>query len=586
MLDPRIYRTGLLAVLVAVIVFAFSLKSQQGGLGTTLPPQAFNGQNAYSDMVGLARKFPDVRPGSPADGALAAKVATALHSYGLSVSTTHASARTADGTRTLETVSGSLAGVSGASSTVIVAPRDLSGPNSQTNLSATAVMLELARVLGGQTQHRSVQFVSTSGSAGAAGATQLARTLGTSVNAVIVLGDLASTQVRQPVVVPWSNSQLVAPPVLRNTIAAALASQAGLSAGKPGVAVQFAHLAFPLSLTGQGPIGAAGYPTVLLSLSGERLASDGSPATEDRIAGLGQTVLETVNSLGSGGSIPAPSAYLLLSGEVVPGWAVKLLVAALILPVLLTMIDGLARAKRRGNPIFRWLMWVLAGAVPFFLAALIVLGAKVVGLIGAAPPGPLGAGAVPLGGAGIVVIVLACAAMCLLAVRRPVMAALARLGKPSSQGAGAAVLLVLCVVTIVIWTRNPFAAALLIPALHLWLWVLDPEVPMPRPVLALLVLLGVTPPALVIIYYMQSLGVSPIDAVWNSVLLVAGGYIGLGAAVLWSLVLGCLASVISIAVNRPRAQPSHPEQTPVTVRGPATYAGPGSLGGTESALRR
>jgi hypothetical protein len=26
--------------------------------------------------------------------------------------------------------------------------------------------------------------------------------------------------------------------------------------------------------------------------------------------------------------------------------------------------------------------------------------------------------------------------------------------------------------------------------------------------------------------------------------------------------------------------------TPITVRGPKTYAGPGSLGGTESALRR
>jgi hypothetical protein len=41
------------------------------------------------------------------------------------------------------------------------------------------------------------------------------------------------------------------------------------------------------------------------------------------------------------------------------------------------------------------------------------------------------------------------------------------------------------------------------------------------------------------------------------------------------------AGVIVLASRQPR-----PEQAPVTVRGPASYAGPGSLGGTESALRR
>jgi hypothetical protein len=48
--------------------------------------------------------------------------------------------------------------------------------------------------------------------------------------------------------------------------------------------------------------------------------------------------------------------------------------------------------------------------------------------------------------------------------------------------------------------------------------------------------------------------------------------------------LGCLASVVSIAVRLARR--GRPEDIPVTVRGPVTYAGPGSLGGTESAIRR
>src|SRR5438477_1299159 len=95
MLDPRIYRTGLIAVAVALIVLAFSLTDQQGPLGTTLPPEAFNGQNAYTDMVGLARKYPARAPGSRTDRALAAKVALALAKDGFNVSTRSAIARTA-----------------------------------------------------------------------------------------------------------------------------------------------------------------------------------------------------------------------------------------------------------------------------------------------------------------------------------------------------------------------------------------------------------------------------------------------------------------------------------------------------------
>ena len=74
------------------------------------------------------------------------------------------------------------------------------------------------------------------------------------------------------------------------------------------------------------------------------------------------------------------------------------------------------------------------------------------------------------------------------------------------------------------------------------------------------------------------------DALWHGTLLIAGGQIGLFAAAAWSVVLGCLVSVVGLAVRIQR-QP-RPEDVPVTVRGPVSYAGPGSLGGTESALRR
>ena len=47
MLDPRIYRTGLIVAALALVVLAFSLRDQQGALSPTLAPDAFNGQNVY-----------------------------------------------------------------------------------------------------------------------------------------------------------------------------------------------------------------------------------------------------------------------------------------------------------------------------------------------------------------------------------------------------------------------------------------------------------------------------------------------------------------------------------------------------------
>jgi hypothetical protein len=47
-------------------------------------------------------------------------------------------------------------------------------------------------------------------------------------------------------------------------------------------------------------------------------------------------------------------------------------------------------------------------------------------------------------------------------------------------------------------------------------------------------------------------------------------------------VLGCMISVVLSTPPEPRRPPREVPK----VRGPATYAGPGSLGGTDSALRR
>jgi hypothetical protein len=593
MLNPRIYRAGFVAVALATVVLAFSLTDQPGALHATLAPDAFSGQNAYATMTQFARDYPDRRPGSYGDEALAADVTRRLRGIqGFSVSTSLSKARTVDGLRVLETVTAVRAGQS-AGSIVIVAHRDALDVPDTAELSGTATLLELARALSGETQNHTIVLASTSGSDGAAGAMALARSLGQPVDAVIALGDLAGTHVHGPVIIPWSTGQNVAPTALRNTVATALGSQAGLAPGATSLVGQFARLAFPFTLSEQGPFGAGGDPAVLLSLSGERQSNPNEPVSEGQIQALGRTVLQSISALDSGPEIATASPYVLLAGKVVPLWAIRLFVLSLILPVLAATLDGLARARRRGQPLRRWIVWVLASAAPFVLALLVALAFKPLGLISAAPPGPVAAGAVPIHATGTLllallalVIVLSFFAIRPLLIR---LSGLRRAGKqltePGPRGAaGAAVLVVMCCVALVTWVTNPFTAALLIPALHLWMWVVDPEVRLRRSAAAVLLLLGIAAPVLLVLHYANAFGFGPVDVPWNGLLLIVGGHVTPVAALEWSVMLGCVASVFVIAVrglHEPRL-----EDLSITVRGPINYAGPGSLGGTESALRR
>ena len=148
------------------------------------------------------------------------------------------------------------------------------------------MLLELAQILSAQTQQRSIVLASTSASIGAAGAAQLARDSAGPVDAVIVLGDMAGTDVRTPIVVPWSDSTLVAPPLLRNTVASALQQQTGLAAGEESLGGQFLHLAFPLAASEQRPFAASGEPAVLLSASGSRVPGAEEKTSQARIAGV------------------------------------------------------------------------------------------------------------------------------------------------------------------------------------------------------------------------------------------------------------------------------------------------------------
>ncbi len=343
----------------------------------------------------------------------------------------------------------------------------------------------------------------------------------------------------------------------------------------------------PLTPGLQGPFIGAGLPAVLLSASGELQPAADQEVSEARMTVFGRGALRAISALDSARDMPAPEAYVMIERKLLPEWPVRLLGAALLLPVLLAAIDGFARVRRRHEPVGRWLRWVGACALPFVLALLLTIVMKLTGLLSAAPPGPVAIADVPRDGTALaaLVSVLVVIALGWFALRPLLARWWGAGGNPATPGAAAAVLLVLCAIALVVWIVNPWTALLLIPALHLWLLAIAPEVRL-HPFAALgLFLLGLLPPLLVAYSYARQFGLDPLELAWTGLLLVAGGTIGPFAGLLWAVMLGCTGAVLTI-ILRGSWEGGPEAQQPVTVRGPKSYAGPGSLGGTESALRR
>jgi hypothetical protein len=176
-----------------------------------------------------------------------------------------------------------------------------------------------------------------------------------------------------------------------------------------------------------------------------------------------------------------------------------------------------------------------------------------------------------------------------LLLRAPLARALGARALPRPDevpGASAALGLAITALAIVVWAFNPYTALLLVPAVHLWLLAAVPEVRLPRAVLVLMVLAGLIPFLLVARYYGGQFDLGLGELAWQGVLLLAGGTVGPLGALVWSAVLGCGVGALLIAVRKRRDAAGGPGDGHVSIRGPLSYAGPGSLGGTESAIRR
>jgi hypothetical protein len=242
------------------------------------------------------------------------------------------------------------------------------------------------------------------------------------------------------------------------------------------------------------------------------------------------------------------------------------------------------------------LLWTGACALPFFVAAVFARVLGFSGVLHAAPAMPVQASALPLDGSAYTAVLAVALVLGLGWLAWPKL--VGRLGcgvRPDDDAAGLALLTVLLGVGVVTWALNPYAALLVLPALHLWLLLVDPDRlgvgRRSRLGAALaLVALALVPLGLLIAFYARELGVGPGGIAWDAVLLLAGGHVGIAAAALWSLACGCTVAAVLLALTAPAALAGGGHTTddgaPLRIRGPLSYAGPGSLGGTESALRR
>jgi hypothetical protein len=585
-LDLRLYRVTLLPFAVAALIVAFSLHPVPAALPNTPAAQTFDGVFAAHETRSLAAQYPDRAPGSADDTALAGALASTPSPYGLDdrhafrVRTVSSTIETLDGERTVETVIATSPGTGTGGGIAVIADRGGAPATSPAGLSATATLLGLATIVRNLVNDRPLTLVSTSG--GASVMSAVAAALPTGTQAAIVVGDVGARG--GMAVVPWSGAGGLAPLQLRQLLVSGLP---GPVADVPLVD-QLARLALPVTSGPQGPLLTAGIPAVFISAGGEAQPAPDEPAAgAARLGAFGQALLGVTLVLDGAPSLPrAATRDVVVGTQVLGGAGVRIVVGALLLSLLGCTLDVFARARRRGVVVGRWIGWTLSLSAPFLLGGLFVAFLGLGGLLPATPAAPTTAAQLPIGGSAVAALVSVGLLFALAWVLRAAALARGRRRHGGTEPIGAAVALAItsAAVATLAWLANPYTAALIIVPAHLWLVVLTREPPAPRSVRAGFLIVSLLPVTVAIGLLCAGLHTEPLGLTWTVVLMVAGGALSPGGLVLGSVVAGCfLAATRILLISR---APLPGERLEVTVRGPLSYAGPGSLGGTDSALHR
>jgi hypothetical protein len=388
--------------------------------------------------------------------------------------------------------------------------------------------------------------------------------------------------------VPWSNGSERVSIGLERTVAESLRQELRSELDATGAPGQLARLSFPVGIGPQGVLLERGYDALRISGSGELPPEGGGEledVAEERLGALVRASLRTVTAVEQGPPPEhGPDSYVTAVSQVMPGWVLAALGLTLILPALVGSVDAVARARRRKEPLLRWVRWLGAQVLPFVVALVLVELLAWAGATPEPPSAPVAPELNPLDTPALIVLastafvtaLLWAAARYLVARGEPV------LEDKTAPGAACVICLALSTTLLLLWLVNPYAALVFMPALHLWLLATIVDPGPSRRARLVLVAAGLFLPLLVSLYYMLDLSLDPLAAAWYLLLLLVGGQVGVPTALVGCLLLGLLTAVVGVARGRPDPE----RDVGPTLRGPAGYAGPGSLGGTESALRR
>ncbi|MEV4418722.1 hypothetical protein AB0L40_01955 [Patulibacter sp. NPDC049589] len=546
-------RIGIGALLLAALVAVFSLRALPRPLTADLPAEAYDGAAAARMNDALAARFPNRRAGSPGDAALADFVADEFRRAvpTAAIRKDEFDADTPDGTRSLINVSATLPGLPGPE-ILVVAHRDALRPGSAAELTATSALLALARAVGQNRFRHTVQFVSTTGASGGGltGATRLARAVKGGVSAAIVLGDLSGDRSRPPQVASWANGTAAGSLRLQRTLETALRQENLRPSDSEALWRQLVRRGLPATVGEQGELNQAKVPSVILTSQGAVGSASSGVVDGSRFAAYGRAALRGLLAADEPSArIGPPQTGLIIADRELPGWALRVLLLCLLLPLTGGVLVLSISLARDGINLLAGLAWTLGCAVGPLIAGLVAIGAGRSGLVWPAVPAPFAGTALHTGaGAWVFVVVLLLVLVGSTVAARPFLTReIAGHHRPTRPAVAFGVFAVLLATIVALLVLDPLAAYLLVPALAAWPAAISP-VPVSAPLHKLgLLLVGLLLPAAAAITVVSDLHVGITQLPWWLVLLVAGGHVTPVAMLFVSLVVGAaVATALSL----------------------------------------
>jgi len=576
-LNARLYRSTFLVLSLPLLILAFSVV-RVGALPQPQLPPAFDANGARALAVDLATRYPSRVPGTAGASLAADWFHDQMRLYGLPVAS---DTWTADvpglGRTKLQNVWATAPGQSN-DAIVLLAHRDDTGagPGANDDASGTAALIEIARgfaapdTVGAQrvrTAHTLV-FLSTDGGAyGGVGAQRFVDRLPYHVVAMINLDAIGGPGPARVVIT--GNASRSPAATLVATTAKRILEQTNTPARRTGFFEQLVDLAFPYTLYEQGPFVADGIPAVTITTAGERppnpFTDRASALDTARLGQIGRATQQLLGSLDQGIELAqGTTSYIWAGDRIVRGWAIELLLAALLMPFVVAAVDLFAHCRRRRVALLpalrslrsRLWFWAFVGLVFYAFDG---LGAWPSGV--ALPPDPASrvAGDWPVG---MLVAFLVVVAAGWVVARHRLVPRRAVTAEERLAGDTAA-LLGLCVVALLVLATNPFALLFALPALHAWLWLPQSRNGAP-PVRWIVFAIGLAGPALLPLSLALRFGLG-FDTPWYLVELASIGYVHLPAVAIALAGAACASQLAAVAAGRYMPYPTRHERP---ARGP------------------